>query len=277
VNARTFDGQARHWNFGKSVNCWLTWTSFNEERMRRNSVRPRSATKDQILDAAIRLFGERSFDAVSLRDITAAAKANLGAVNYHFGSKLNLIREVLKSLAAPINEERIALLSEYDASLNGARPDLETVIRILVGPFVRAARNKESRAVYYPRLLTLARTLPGNLIGSFISEQHDAMARRFIEAFGRAVPELEEEEAFWRYAFTIGAMLDIVGDSYRSYRIKRLSSGRCDTDDADRIIDELVTFVAAGMKGHAPARPMKKKLQKQSETRKVAREREAVQ
>src|SRR6188768_3145944 len=98
--------------------------------MRRKLIRSESATKAQILEAAIRLFGNRSFDAVSLRDITAAAKANLGAVNYHFGSKLNLIREVLKALASPINEQRIAALSEYEASLKGAQPDLETVIRI---------------------------------------------------------------------------------------------------------------------------------------------------
>jgi AcrR family transcriptional regulator len=240
--------------------------------MSRRLKRSESATKAQILDAAVRLFGERSFDTVSLRDITAAAKANLGAVNYHFGSKVNLIREVLKALASPINEQRIASLSEYEFSLKGARPDLETVIRILVEPFVRSARNKGSRGIYYPRLLMLARTLPGNLIGSFISDQHDAMARHFIQAFGRAVPELEEEEGFWRYDFTIGAMLNIVGDSYRSYRLRRLSDGRCDTDDADRIIDELVTFVAAGMKGRAPARSNRKKPQKQGQTRKATRE-----
>jgi AcrR family transcriptional regulator len=246
------------------------------KHMRRKQIHSESATKAQILDAAIRLFGERSFDTVSLRDITAKAKANLGAVNYHFGSKLNLIREVLKALAAPINEERIALMSEYESSLKGARPDLETVVRILVGPFVHAARNRGSRSFYYPRMLMLARTLPGNLIGSFISDQHDTMARQFIKAFGLAVPELAEEEAFWRYDFTIGAMLNIVGDSYRSYRLRRLSDGRCDTDDANRIIDELVTFVGAGMRGRAPRRAAKRKSTK-LDVRKPARERQVVQ
>lgn len=225
--------------------------------MRHKLTRSELGTKAQILDAAIRLFGERSFDGVSLRDITAAADANLGAVNYHFGSKLNLIRAALKELAEPINQQRITSLAAYEASLKGKRPDLETVIRILVEPFIRAARNKESRGIHYPRLLMLARTLPGNLIGSFLSDQHDEMAKQFIKAFGRAVPKLAEEEAFWRYDFLIGAMLNIVGDSYRSYRLKRLSDGRCDTDDADRVIDELVTFVAAGMNGRAPARKTK--------------------
>jgi AcrR family transcriptional regulator len=245
--------------------------------MRRKVIRLESSTKGQILDAAIRLFGERSFDAVSLRDITAAAKANLGAVNYHFGSKVNLIREALKALAAPINEERIASLSSYEASLGSKKPDLETLVRLLVGPFVHAARNKDSRSVYYPRLLMLARTLPGNLIGSFISDQHDVMAKQFIRAFCRAVPGLAEEEAFWRYDFMIGSMLNIVGDSYRSYRLKRLSEGRCDTDDAERVIDELVTFIAAGMQGRSPARSGHKKKSKQSLTKRPTRPREAAE
>jgi AcrR family transcriptional regulator len=198
------------------------------------------------------LFGERSFDAVSLRDITGRAKANLGAVNYHFGSKQKLIREVLSTLASPINEKRLNGLAEYQEKLTGDRPNLETVIRLFVDPFVRSARDKQSLGIYYPRLLMLARTLPGNLVGPIISEQHDSMAREFVKAIGLALPDLKQEELFWRYDFMVGAMLNIIGDAYRSYRLKRLSGGVCDTDDPDRIVEELVAFVAAGMCGSAP-------------------------
>jgi AcrR family transcriptional regulator len=228
--------------------------------MGRKVIRSESTTKAQILDAAIRLFGNRSFDAVSIRDITSEAKANLGAVNYHFSSKLNLIREVLRTLATPINEARLTSLNAYETLLNGGRPDLETLIRILVEPFVRLSKDRSGPGIYYPRLMMLARALPGDLIGSYLSEQHDAMARQFVKAIGRALPNLDEEEIFWRYDFTIGSTLNIVGDAYRSYRLKRLSAGQCDTDDADRIIDELVAFVSAGMRGAAPARRKKPKM-----------------
>lgn len=220
--------------------------------MRRKTTRRESATKQQILEAAIRLFGNRSFDTVSLRDITTEAEVNLAAVNYHFDSKLNLVREVLNTLASPINQARLNALDDYDKQLNGARPDLEKVVRLLVDPFVRAARNKNSISIYYPRLLMLARTLPGNLIGSFMADQHDHMVIRFVHMFGRALPDIDEEQIFWRYDFAIGAMLNIVGDSYRSYRLKRVSGGRCDTDDADRMIDELVAFISTGMRATTP-------------------------
>jgi AcrR family transcriptional regulator len=225
--------------------------------MDRKAIRSKSDTKAQILDAAIRLFGDRSFDTVSVRDITSEAKANLGAVNYYFVSKVNLIREVLRTLATPINEARLNSLNAYETSLNGGRPDLETLIRMLVEPFVRLAKDRGGLGIYYPRLMMMARTLPGNLIGSYLSEQHDAMARQFVKAIGRALPNLDEEEIFWRYDFTIGSLLNIVGDAYRSHRLRRLSNGQCDTDDPDRIIDELVAFVSAGMRGAAPARQRK--------------------
>jgi AcrR family transcriptional regulator len=52
-------------------------------------------TRRRILEAALRLFTERGFGKVTVRDITAAAKANLAAVSYHFRDKAGLYEEVL--------------------------------------------------------------------------------------------------------------------------------------------------------------------------------------
>ena len=84
--------------------------------------------------------------------------------------------------------------------------------------------------------------MPGNLMGPYISDQHDATARSYVKAISQALPDVPEEKVFWRYEFTIGAVLDIVGDEFRSYRLRRLSNGLCDTSDPERIIDELVAF-----------------------------------
>ena len=53
-------------------------------------------TKTDILDAAELLFSQYGFTQTSMREITTQANVNLASVNYHFGSKKNLIQSVLK-------------------------------------------------------------------------------------------------------------------------------------------------------------------------------------
>jgi AcrR family transcriptional regulator len=47
-------------------------------------------TRIALLDAAIRLFGEHGYDAVSTRAIADLAAANIGSIAYHFGGKPGL-------------------------------------------------------------------------------------------------------------------------------------------------------------------------------------------
>ena len=54
-------------------------------------------TRDRLFKAAERLFADRGFKRVTVRDICRAARANVAAVNYHFGDKLGLYREVLQT------------------------------------------------------------------------------------------------------------------------------------------------------------------------------------
>ncbi len=45
---------------------------------------------------AAHLFAEHGFDNVTVRDICQQARANVAAVNYHFGGKSGLYDEVLR-------------------------------------------------------------------------------------------------------------------------------------------------------------------------------------
>ena len=53
-------------------------------------------TKDRILGAAEELFAQYGFAGTSLRQVTSRADVNIAAVNYHFGSKENLVNEVFR-------------------------------------------------------------------------------------------------------------------------------------------------------------------------------------
>jgi TetR/AcrR family transcriptional regulator, regulator of cefoperazone and chloramphenicol sensitivity len=53
-------------------------------------------TKERLLEAGARLFAERGFAKVTVRDICRRARANVAAINYHFGGKTGLYEAVLQ-------------------------------------------------------------------------------------------------------------------------------------------------------------------------------------
>jgi AcrR family transcriptional regulator len=63
-------------------------------------------TRARVLKAAARLFAERGFNHVSVRDICKEAGANVASVNYHFGDKLGLYRELIGSVAEGMNDAK---------------------------------------------------------------------------------------------------------------------------------------------------------------------------
>ena len=82
-----------------------------------------SDTRERILDVAERLFARRGIDAVSVRDIIRKAGANLGAINYHFGTKRKLIIAVFDRRVSPVTKERLSALDELEkAAGDGALP-----------------------------------------------------------------------------------------------------------------------------------------------------------
>jgi AcrR family transcriptional regulator len=79
-------------------------------------------TRQRLLDTAERLFAERGFAGASVREITDAARTNLGAVNYHFQSKQKLYVEVFARRVALLRDPVVAV-ARTTAGVAGARPD----------------------------------------------------------------------------------------------------------------------------------------------------------
>ena len=79
-------------------------------------------TRTAILNAAERLYAERGFSDVTLRDIVAEANVNLAAVNYHFGSKDELIAELFVTRSIATNRERLSELKAVEDAGGGRAP-----------------------------------------------------------------------------------------------------------------------------------------------------------
>jgi AcrR family transcriptional regulator len=99
---------------------------------------PRSPepARQQILDAALRLFAGRGIAAVSMREIRIEAnQRNAGALQYHFGTKDGLLHALLERELPPLIERRRVLLAEA-----ASRPDdTRAVAAIFVLPFAELA------------------------------------------------------------------------------------------------------------------------------------------
>src|SRR3954464_4494623 len=64
---------------------------------RRRRLEP-DARREQILDCAVRLFGERPYASVSTTDIAREAGVARGLLNHYFGTKRDLYLEVVRKL-----------------------------------------------------------------------------------------------------------------------------------------------------------------------------------
>lgn len=92
------------------------------------------STRLALIRAAEKLFAERGFDAVSLREVSVAAgQANNSAVSYHFGNREGLIDAILERHSTPIQDRYVAQLDALE--LHGAL-SLRTAVEIMVLPII---------------------------------------------------------------------------------------------------------------------------------------------
>ncbi|MEP7181691.1 MAG: TetR/AcrR family transcriptional regulator [Betaproteobacteria bacterium] len=208
------------------------------------------ATKDRILDAAEALFMEHGFEATSLRSITTTAGVNLAAVNYHFGSKEELFQAVLTRRLDPMNQQRVALLTELERRAAPAPVACEKILSAMFIPALNLARDPARGGENFLRLLGRAYADPAPFIRQFLSEQYAVMISRFKTAFGRALPELPKKELSWRLHFIMGALSYTLAGTDALKLIAELTPS--ETADDEMLLRRLAPFLLAGLTSPLP-------------------------
>jgi AcrR family transcriptional regulator len=203
-------------------------------------------TKDRILAAAESLFMEQGYAATSLRSITAKARVNLAAVNYHFGSKEALIREVFDRRLGPLNQARLDYLARLELEAGGAPLSPEKILEAMIAPVVQLTRDPLKRGAIFLRLLGRALSEPVESMRQVLPVHYRDVVLRFKAALVRALPQIPEEELVWRMHFTFGAMAYAMAGNDALQLISTCEVE--DADDAEAIIRRLVPFLAAGLK-----------------------------
>jgi AcrR family transcriptional regulator len=210
---------------------------------RRSGARSRP-TRERILDAAERLFAQRGFHGVSIRDITGAAGVDVALANYHFGSKQGLLEAVFVRRAEDLNSERLARLDAVIAGARGKPPQLEEIIDAFTYPLLdRSTRGSAGWKSYFA-LIAAINNSP-EFGGALMTRTFGPVVQRFIEAIRRALPDCDERDLYWAYHFLSGALTLSFA---KTGRIDKLSGGLCKASDLDSVHERLVPFCAAGFR-----------------------------
>jgi AcrR family transcriptional regulator len=216
---------------------------------------PHVATRVALLGAAERLFSENGVEGTSVRDIVKAAGVNLGAINYHFGTKERLAIEVFARRLEPVNRERIARLDALEKAAGKRRLKLEQIIDALIRPAVEAKEGGDPGCDDFMRLMSRCFQEPNPELKRFVEQEFAEVVRRFDSAILKAVPGLPPGELFWRMSFLFGALHHGQERWLRFDQLPQPSGLRPVKPDREGFIQRAISFVSAGLSAPPPKAP----------------------
>lgn len=209
---------------------------------------PSDQTRSAILAAAERLYADRGFGDVTLRDIVAEANVNLAAVNYHFGSKDELIAELFVTRSIQTNRERLNELKLAEEK-GGGRASIDEIFRALVGPTLRGCLGPDREGSTAARFMIRASIESVPPIRRIKNREIDHL-RKFAAAMRRALPGRDEAELYWGLHFALSMAHHTIREKER---LAKLSEGKCDLNDVQAIVERVVSVATMALNANAPA------------------------
>jgi len=222
---------------------------------------PSDQTRTAILAAAERLYADRGFGDVTLRDIVAAADVNLAAVNYHFGSKDELIAELFVTRSIATNRERLNELKLAEEAGSG-RAEIAAILRALVGPTLRGCLGPDRERSTAARFMIRASIESVPPIRRIKNREIDHL-RKFAAAMRRSLPERAAVDLYWGLHFALAMAHQTIRDSER---LTKLSEGKCDLNDVDGMIERVVAVSVMALTNGEAAKRAPAKLLRPSPT-----------
>jgi AcrR family transcriptional regulator len=210
--------------------------------MRRAAQQQDTATV--IREAAERLFAERGYGAVSLREIARDAEVVPSSLLYHFGDKLGLLKAIYELHTQPINARRLELLGE--ARLIGEpSARLRAILRAyLIPAFSSSAEGAAGGGARFTRMRAVLSAEGDPEARRIIAESFDTTTRAFLDAIAECLPGAARADIVWRSHFLLGSLYYTL---INPERIDRLSDGATSGTDHAEAIRHLVDATHASL------------------------------
>jgi AcrR family transcriptional regulator len=148
-------------------------------------TRPSDITRERIVKAAQRLFADRGYRDTSVRAVVARARVNQAAINYHFGGKDGLYREVLRATIRALTEHQLAHAEEMKGM--SRENALAEFIKYQLRPL--AARDELSR---HFRIFDWEAVRPTAVYRKLVSEEATPFLNLAVDLMRRFMPKADQ-------------------------------------------------------------------------------------
>ena len=210
------------------------------ERALRSKAAQRAESLELILDAAEYLFSKNGYYGVTLRNVADRAGIHTTLVHYYFKDKRKLFEAVFERRAGITSSRRMAALDRYEIEA-GSHPTVEGALHAFLDTDLDLYMNGGDAWMNYAAFGARVSNTPE---GAQQMDVHfDPVVLKLIGILRRALPHYSDEDIFWGYHFTTGALMHTLA---RTGRIDRLSGGVCRSDDFPAVEKRIAKFMAAG-------------------------------
>ena len=205
-------------------------------------TRPSKVTRNRIIKAAAPIFAEHGYEGASIRRIVAKADVNQAAINYHFGSKEELYRAVLRMALEALQHADGVALSDAGAGRDAA---LRAFVRRQLQPML--GRDELS---HYLRIFNWETVRPTPVFRKFMAEEARPYLASAAVLVRRYLPsEASDEEAMVAALWLFGQCSIFVRNCEQ---LSRPPLGlRIDRKFVDGLGDIITRWAAAGLLGRA--------------------------
>ena len=202
-----------------------------------------TGVRQRLLNAAEAFFSDRGFENTSVRDLARAAKCNVAAVNYYFGSKEQLYVELWRRELQILRNSRLASIRrvmEQPAGQGGLEQLLSSYSAAFIEPLADAAKGQRlmrlmAREIVHPRLPE----------GLFLNEMIKPVMDALQEALLRVCPGVDRSRIPLLIVSLIGQLLHVLHIKAMFDRATEPGWPKFSLDEAVR---HVVEFSAAGIR-----------------------------
>lgn len=201
-----------------------------------------NTSRERLLKEAETLFAEKGYHAVSVREITRAAKCNLAAVNYHFGNKETLYLEIFRSRWLPRAKKMRGCFEKILAAQDDSSP--RALVQALAEAFLKGPLSDEER-LSHCQLMIRELTKPTEAFKLVADESMRPFFKDLNQRLRPYLPDKIDEKSLALNIFSIFAM--VVYFNFAREAVTHITGCEYDQDFKTRLVEHITDFSLTGL------------------------------